>query len=1043
MTTVRNEDLFVVYRSETGVPDQFSSVEVLTQSAFDYSSGESYNFSTSTLNLEIVNGSRLPYTSTGSGLTVDYRISGGEVVEVRVLVGGQGYGENELVSGPSGSEFRVDQNTFGVVTELVIVKEGSGATIGDGFLSAYPVIGGSGEKASVFPVVVGSQVANIVVSSTKFVNNELTNESNQYKTGDTISLQDSSSVDILTADIAYVTRSPASNEPGGTFKLEGAQLYGDVQELIDNSVVDLSVSIADYDDTGNFNGDLSYDVDQGLITFQRGGAVPYVTDDYGYNLNENGVFTSSEVATQAEFNAKVYAKIGFIENNIYNFTGTTDAVPHTSPSLIAGTRTACLSEEAPSATALVADKDYVDRIKNISDANKIDIKNIENLIQSFETGGMLYKGNLDTDNTLPAIEECNVGWFWIAGEDYYEPRLGLPDDDDSVPNVLEESMIAVKDNDGAKEFEIIERTSYDGVYLKVDSPDDIQTVVGHVQFEKASATDLTQTVDDASTLVTKSYVDSYSYPYLPLTGGTLTGDLEIEDKVFTITDVGDPIVELKESGNHFEKPTFFNSRTTHQGITLHAPGFNDATGLEVLHIVPDGYNNKVYYTIPSDKIVDIGHEFSSGIRITNQNPNHTEEPGILLIEGKTLANNAVAKIRMRGAYVHGLPEGSINFYIDETIEIEAIKLKTKATLNLNAGNDLPYLESFVGPGFNQSSVSYKGMIGDPYHITNKEYVDHLYDNALDIIDERTGDLKLADLTDVALVSPVQGQALTFNEDPDGGEGTWGASTALLLNMPQNNTVNVLGTPTWVYTEGNPFFFANSVPDTDTLVVLSSGSVGALVVRSDGAVLVPGADGDGFMATDDTHAVSKKYLDSRLDGFDGLDGYLSKYGETVDDATENVDYKWNKPLTFESNNSIQIKLNDTASILMDIDEDNESQTVIESDILDLKAHGNLAFSADGRTIVNGNEVEIKGTTSLSLVTVRGDVVISAGESDGTPRAERINKEIDKIIHPKQITTKEYVDDKVRPVQIVAGNPSNTKVGDAWFSTNQNVFIIKVA
>lgn len=717
MTTVRNEDLFVVYRSETGVPDQFSSVEVLTQSAFDYSSGESYDFATSTLNVAIVDGSRLPYTSTGSGLTVDYKIFGGKVVEVRVLVGGQGYEENELVSGPSGSEFRVDQNTFGEVTELVVVNEGSGATIENGFLSPYPVIGGSGVNASVFPVVVGSQVQNIIVNSTKFVNNELTDESNQYKTGDAISLQDSNSVDILTADIAYVTRSPSTNDMGGTFKLEGAQLYSDVQELIDNSVVDLSVTIVDYDeDTGNFNGDLSYDVNQGVITFQRGGAVPYVVDDYGYNLNENGIFTTSEVTTQAEFNAKVYAKIGFIENNIYNFTGTTDAVPHTSPSLIAGTRTACLSQDAPSTTALVADKDYVDRVKNISDANKIDIENIENQIQSFETGGMLYKGNLDADNTLPAIEECNVGWFWIAAEDYYEPRLGLPDDDDSVPNVSEESMIAVKDIDGGKDFELIEKTSYDGVYLKVDSADDNQTVLGHVQFEKASATDLTQTVDDDSTLVTKSYVDSYSYPYLPLTGGTLTGDLEIEI-------AGEKLVELTETGNYFEKPTDFNSRTKHQGITLHAPGFNDATGLEVLHIVPDGFNSLVYYTIPSTTIVDIGHQFSSGIRISSQSSDHYEAPGILLIEGKTLVGEPVAKIRLRGEYVHGHPEGRINFYADETLEFEALKIKTKSPLSLEADNDLPYLESFVGPGFRQSSVSYKGMIGEPYHITNKEYVD--------------------------------------------------------------------------------------------------------------------------------------------------------------------------------------------------------------------------------------------------------------------------------------------------------------------------------
>ena len=31
----------------------------------------------------------------------------------------------------------------------------------------------------------------------------------------------------------------------------------------------------------------------------------------------------------------------------------------------------------------------------------------------------------------------------------------------------------------------------------------------------------------------------------------------------------------------------------------------------------------------------------------------------------------------------------------------------------------------------------------------------------------------------------------------------------------------------------------------------------------------------------------------------------------------------------------------------------------------------------------------------------------------------------------------------PIQVLPGNPPDAKVGDAWFSTNQNVFIIKVA
>lgn len=50
---------------------------------------------------------------------------------------------------------------------------------------------------------------------------------------------------------------------------------------------------------------------------------------------------------------------------------------------------------------------------------------------------------------------------------------------------------------------------------------------------------------------------------------------------------------------------------------------------------------------------------------------------------------------------------------------------------------------------------------------------------------------------------------------------------------------------------------------------------------------------------------------------------------------------------------------------------------------------------------------------------------------------------RITYNNHITTKKYVDDNVRPIEIVPGNPANPEVGDAWFSTNQNTFIIKIA
>jgi len=53
---------------------------------------------------------------------------------------------------------------------------------------------------------------------------------------------------------------------------------------------------------------------------------------------------------------------------------------------------------------------------------------------------------------------------------------------------------------------------------------------------------------------------------------------------------------------------------------------------------------------------------------------------------------------------------------------------------------------------------------------------------------------------------------------------------------------------------------------------------------------------------------------------------------------------------------------------------------------------------------------------------------------------------KVVEPsadEDAASKKYVDENVRPIQVLPGNPPDAKVGDAWFSTNQNTFIIKIA
>jgi hypothetical protein len=59
-------------------------------------------------------------------------------------------------------------------------------------------------------------------------------------------------------------------------------------------------------------------------------------------------------------------------------------------------------------------------------------------------------------------------------------------------------------------------------------------------------------------------------------------------------------------------------------------------------------------------------------------------------------------------------------------------------------------------------------------------------------------------------------------------------------------------------------------------------------------------------------------------------------------------------------------------------------------------------------------------------------------------------LEDVGHPEAATdaaTKGYVDEKISEVsqviQVVPGTPDDVKVGDAWFSTNQNTFIIKIS
>ena len=751
MSTLKTEDALVVYRQELGAPVALSYIIISDITKFNFGSGETNSVETASSGSD-VNGDGVD--STGIGLELDILLLNGSITNTRIVNAGTGYKENEVltVSGGTGRVYVTSVGLNGEVISISIRDAGQDYSVEKGFLSPIEAQGGTGSGLMVLPVITGGEIVAFEPGGTDFQPVVNDTSPTDYMVGDELRFEDGPNDIYAYATVAYVNVTGQNQNAGGAFRYEGKQLFDDVQEKIDakfdTTPADIRLETVDYDPTKldhRFDGDLKLEIDAdpssvtSVFTFQRPGAVDYVADEYGYNFDgdTNDYDLDSNVSTQAQFNKKIYQKVQFIEDNIYFARSDSDTkLNNESPRLHVDTKVKTLGTYPNTPAdeyALIPSETDLQNVKSIADGNFIEINELRTDLENFETGGLIFKGNVDADNQVPPIAETSVGWFWVASEDFTDDFLG---------DIAEGVMIAVReDGDDDKAFTFVSRTSYDGIFLALSNDSGVsQSVEGYVDFGKAFANDLTIVGDDESTLTTKSYVDNHTSNYLPLSGGTLTGDLEIEDSKFTLTDAGENIVELKATQNNFEKPTNFKSTTSHPTIVLHADGANDATGLEVLHIVPDGFDNTISYRIPDDKLVDIGHHFSSGIKITSQSSTDYEAPGTLLIEGKTLVGDPVAKIRLRGESGTN-QEGRINFYENETLEFEALNIKTKAPLSLNADDDLPYLESSVGSVFGQSSISYTGMITDPNHITNKEYVDLLNSDILDSIANLDGFVK--------------------------------------------------------------------------------------------------------------------------------------------------------------------------------------------------------------------------------------------------------------------------------------------------------------
>ncbi len=957
MSILRDQDALVVYRQELGAPVALTSVTVDRDANINFTSGETYTVDTENTGTD-VNGEAAE--STGTGLTLDILLVDGSITDTRIVDAGTGYKKNDVLTvvGGTGKVYAADVGFDGEVTLVYTQDAGSGYSVSKGFLNPVEAQGGTGSGLIVLPVITGGELATFTPVGTVFQPIQSDGDAVDYTVGDEIRFETAPGDVYATATVAYVNITGQSQSSGGAFRYDGEQLFDDVDERInhkfDTTPADIRVETVDFDrtdDTHKFEGDLTLQQEAdpsvtSVITFQRSGAVDYVVDDYGYNfkVDSNEYDTSKTVDTQAEFNKKIYQKVQFIEDNIYFPRSENDTeLNNESPRLHVDTQVKTLGTYNN-----VANDDYdkipsykdVTKVKEIADGNVIDIAELRNDLTNFETGGLIFKGNVNALNQVPLLADTSVGWFWVASEDYTDAELG---------DIEEGVTIAVReDGDDDKAFQYIYRTSYDGIFLALNNETDIpQVVKGTVEFDIAGA------------------------------------------KEFSITDNGIPIFNLDASGGNFTQQIRFDARTEHISVYFHEDGNS------VGSIVPDYNNHLLYYKLSNETLV--GHQFYSGVKISPDSTSNTN-PGILEITGKSPSDD-VATAYIKLGYSNS-SDSYIRYYRTNTVELETGTFQTEASLKLNAGSGDSYLSSNVDSAAADCSVSYAGLISEDSHITNKKYVDDeitaKIDETIDYIDEKA-DLSLGELNDVTLSNPSSGQVLTFHDD--GTDQFWGTSKALTLNVADDT--NTLTSDTWVRTQGNKFFIANDVANTDTFIVLSKGGTGTLIVTSEGEVTLAGnGEQNGFIATNPKHAVTKYVLDTELDSRETTikehvaDGYVSKSGDVV-----------------------------KGKLYINLEQPQDSATN------GFRINGRIRNS-DGDVVTDILLKDYRRTASSQSP----DYIAYYGEGGGSQ--EIINRK----------TMEKYVNDSVAAgsnVQVVAGTPSNIPLGKMWFDTTKNALFLKTS
>lgn len=421
MTILQSQDLFLVYKPETGVPSTLKS-DGVDAALIDKSTGEIYNLSGVPNDTKLtLTSDEESYTSLGKDLELDIKIRNGSIVNMIIVNRGSGFIADEIfvIEGgdATGRVLTVDDNGAVTTAELYLNEGGEGYEVYNGLVTDFPfghhsvlmdtvppLEGGLSEGNFVDFVLVGGNVQLLATtgSQQKFPK-DVTSLSTEFTVGEILHVLADKTRSGQHLDVVVASVEDPSD--GGSVKFTVDQLKSDVQGWSAEITPTLNV-ITELNDGVNKGGSLSYDDVTGNFTYTQADVTQSdnevtLTEDFGFSYDNDGVVTTESITTQDKLNELVLQRIKFLEDNVYAATSE-DVINHANPQLNQNTK-ARNNNSTYTSYSEVATRDDLNALKGMISGYLNQISELNDLINNirdndtYEGLQSLYDSDEDPD----------------------------------------------------------------------------------------------------------------------------------------------------------------------------------------------------------------------------------------------------------------------------------------------------------------------------------------------------------------------------------------------------------------------------------------------------------------------------------------------------------------------------------------------------------------------------------------------------------------------------------------------------------------------